>query len=370
MLHYQSWKNCRENFPGWRLSAANSRTDFDILALKEQVLRIEQEMAQPGFWAERGKAAEKSETLAALKKGIMRWERLTSDLKTLQELAAMSGGNGSAESELGKQYRALEADLTAIEIEQRFSGPYDRGNAVLSIFSGAGGKDAEDWAAMLRRMYERWALRNTFKIRTLHEHFGELGGPSGWSLKNVSLEIRGAYAYGYLKRENGVHRLVRISPFSARSLRHTSFALVEVMPEFVAPEEVVIQPDEIQINFFRSSGPGGQNVNKRETAVRITHRPTKTQVAVQVERSQERNREIAMRLLAAKLYQQKVEEQGREANRLKGETVSAEWGNQIRSYVLHPYQLVKDHRTGHETSNVRAVLDGELDGFIEAELKE
>ena len=349
--------------------SANSRTAFDILALKERAIRIEQEMAEPDFWSERTSAKAKSEVLAALKKEISRWERVTSDLKTLEELTAVVGDDLNGTAEIGKQITELEKLVREIRTEKLFAGPYDRGNAVVSIFSGAGGKDSEDWAAMLRRMYERWAERKGFSIRTIHEHFGEMQGPSGWGIKNASLEIRGPFAYGYLKRENGVHRLVRISPFSAQSLRHTSFALVEVMPEFVAPEEIAIKPEEIEIDFFRSSGPGGQNVNKRETAVRITHLPTHTQVAVQVERTQERNREIALKLLAAKLYQKKLQEQERETARLRGETVAVEWGSQIRSYVLHPYQLVKDHRTGYETSNIQAVLNGELDGCIEAELQ-
>lgn len=349
--------------------SAISRTVFDISKKKEHARSIEREMVRPGFWTDRAAAQQKSEELAALKKEISRGERLTSDFNALAELAAAAGENPEIRAELMQRAAALEREVRAIETEKRFSGAYDRGAAVLSIFAGAGGKDAEDWAAMLRRMYERWAERRGYRIRPLHEHFGELEGPSGWGLKNVSLEIRGPDAYGSLKKENGVHRLVRISPFSAKQLRHTSFALVEVMPEFVAPEEAAVRPEDIEIDFFRSSGPGGQNVNKRETAVRITHRPTKTQVAVQVERSQERNRELAMRLLAAKLYQQKLRAQEAEASRVKGKAVAIEWSSQIRSYVLHPYQLVKDHRTGVETSKIEAVLDGELDGFIEAELR-
>lgn len=327
-------------------------------------------MARPGFWDEREKAAKKSEELSALKKEVSRWERVTSDFGALRELVEMSSENEEEKAGLETQYFRLEKEISALEIAKLFSGKYERGNAILSIFSGAGGKDAEDWAAMLKRMYERWAEQRGFKTRILHEHFGEMQGPSGWGLKNVSLEILGPYAYGHLKKENGVHRLVRVSPFSAKSLRHTSFALVEAMPELVAPEEIVIKPEEIKIDFFRSSGPGGQNVNKRETAVRLTHLPTKIQIAVQVERSQERNRETAMKLLAAKLYQYRIKEQEQEAARMKGESVAIEWGSQIRSYVLHPYQMVKDHRTGYETAKVEAVLDGELDGFIEAELKQ
>ena len=325
-------------------------------------------MATPGFWDDRARAQARSEELARLKKETARWERLAGDVESLGERAA--AGGEEARPEFERRYALLAREVRALETERRFSGAYDRGSAVLSIFSGAGGKDAEDWAAMLRRMYGRWAERRGFKTRTLNEHFGELEGPSGWGIKNVSLEIRGPYAYGYLKGESGVHRLVRISPFDASSRRHTSFALVEVMPEFVAPGEVAIKPEEIHIDFFRSSGPGGQNVNKRETAVRITHLPTKTQVAVQVERSQERNREIALKLLAAKLYQLNVRAQEAEAARLRGQAPAIEWGSQIRSYVLQPYQLVKDHRTGQETAKVEQVLDGDIDEFIEAELRQ
>jgi len=323
-------------------------------------------MADPNFWQDRGRAQAKSEELAALKRDIAQWEQATSDLKSLEELVAVAGNDPAARAELTAHATALAKTLAAIDTAERFSGKYDRGNAVLSIYAGAGGKDSEDWVAMLRRMYERWADAHRMRVEVLHEHWGELEGPSGWGLKNVSLAIRGTFAYGTLKFETGVHRLVRVSPFDSSARRHTSFALVEVMPELVAPEEVAIKPEDLKIDFFRSSGPGGQNVNKRETAVRITHVPTNIQVAVQIERSQERNREVAMELLRAKLYQLKIREQEREAARLKGTAVAIEWGSQIRSYVLHPYHLVKDHRTGHETANVEAVLGGDLDGFIEA----
>jgi len=337
-------------------------------------------MADPHFWSDRVKAQARSEDLANVKREVSRWEGLVSDLGALQELAAIAGDDTAHLPEFTEQARALEETIGAMETERRFSGKYDRGSAVLSLFAGAGGKDAEDWAAMLRRMYERWAERRGFRVRVLHEHAGDLEGPSGWGIKNLSLSVEGPYAYGNLKYENGVHRLVRISPFDASRRRHTSFALVEVMPELVAPEEVAIRPEEIRVDFFRSSGPGGQNVNKRETAVRITHLPTNIQVAVQVERTQERNREIALELLRARIYRRRVEEQEREAARIKataragspaarGETVSIEWGSQIRSYVLHPYQLVKDHRTGCQTAKVEAVLDGGLDAFLEAELR-
>lgn len=351
------------------IKSAKWRTVFDIAGVKRQISEIEEEMALPDFWKNRENAQKKSEELAVLKRKAGECERFSSEVATLKELFGVGGGDPSFQEEVSARLFSLEREWRSFEAEKRFGGPYDSGNAVLSIFSGAGGKDAEDWAAMLLRMYVRFAERKKFKVKILHEHWGEMSGPAGWGIKNVSVLIGGPYSYGWLKRETGVHRLVRISPFSGRSLRHTSFALVEVMPELVKPEEIELKPDELKTDFFRSSGPGGQNVQKRETAVRVTHIPTGTQVAVQSERSQERNREIALEMLRAKLYQAKAKAQEQEAAKLKGEIAAIEWGSQIRSYVIHPYQLVKDHRTGVETSQIDKVLDGELDEFIEAELK-
>lgn len=325
-------------------------------------------MQSPDFWNNRERARVIGEETSALKKEIKAWEYLASEIKTLTELSELAHDTEIAR-ELEARTKLLDRAVAEYEIRKLFSGKYDKGNAVLFIFSGAGGKDAEDWSSMLRRMYTRWAEKRGFRVTTLHEHFGEFQGPSGWGIKNVTVKIAGEYAYGWLKKESGVHRLVRVSPFSSQSLRHTSFSLVEIMPELVAPEEVDIKPEEIKIEFFRSSGPGGQNVNKRETAVRVTHTPTKIAVAAQSERTQERNRDIALQMLSAKLYQEKMREQEREQARLRGESVAVEWGSQIRSYVLHPYQMVKDHRTEHETSDVNGVLEGELAGFIEASLR-
>lgn len=340
--------------------------------MKEEVLRLEGELAAPYFWQNNpDRAREASSRIAALKKEIERWEEMTSEAHTLEELWALAGKNPDPvfEKEFSERLDRAEAYFSELEVLYLFSGKYDRGNALVSIYAGAGGKDAEDWGAMLLRMYERYAESRGWKATRIHEHYGEYHGPSGWGIKNVTLAVIGEFAYGFLKHERGVHRLVRISPFSAQSLRHTSFALVEVLPEFVAPEEVAVRNEDVTIDFFRSSGPGGQNVNKRETAVRVTHIPTGIFAAAQSERTQERNRELAMRHLRAKLYQRELERQEAERKGIRGDQISAEWGSQIRSYVLHPYQLVKDHRTGWETSDIAGVLDGEIEAFIDAAVR-
>lgn len=345
------------------------RTDFDVRQLREDVLKAEQELAEPFIWQNNpDRAKELGQNISHAKKEIERWEKITGEAATLDELWQMSGADPEPAflDEFTKRLKALEKDLRLIEIEYLFSGKYDRGAALISIYSGAGGKDAEDWAAMLIRMYERYAESKDWKVTRVHEHFGEYQG----GIKNVTIKISGEFAYGYLKHERGVHRLVRISPFSSQSLRHTSFALVEVLPELVEPDEVEIKPDEIEVDFFRSSGAGGQNVNKRETAVRVTHKPTGLQATAQSERTQERNREIAMEHIRSRLYQRKLEERDKERMGIRGEQISAEWGSQIRSYVLHPYQMVKDHRTEYETSDTEGVLDGKLDEFIEASVNQ
>ena len=241
----------------------------------------------------------------------------------------------------------------------------------MEIFSGAGGQDAQDFSTMLLRMYERYCQTKGFQANILHQSFGDSGGPEGRiGTKSATLEIKGNYAYGFLKKETGVHRLVRISPFSAQKLRHTSFVLVNVLPEIEEREvEIKIKPEDLKIDTFRASGPGGQYVNKTESAVRITHIPTSIAVSSQTERLQGKNKENAMKILYAKLYQLKEEKREKELKEIKGDAVSASWGNQIRSYVLHPYKMVKDLRTQYETSDPEAVLDGKLDEFIEAEIK-
>lgn len=286
-------------------------------------------------------------------------------------MSTISGEDTVASKEISGQLGLLQERIGKEEFRVFLSGKHDRANAILTIAAGAGGQDAQDWAAMLQRMYERYCARKGWNTQIIHQSFGDIGPEGRIGIKQASLEIRGRFAYGFLRREHGVHRLVRISPFSAQSLRHTSFASVEVAPEIdVAREkEAEIKPEDIKVEFYNASGPGGQNVNKRETAVRIVHQPTGVVVESQAQRSQQQNREKAMQILASKLYQLKEAEKEKELRRLKGKQVAIEWGSQIRSYVLHPYKLVKDVRTELETSDVESVLDGDLDAFIEAEMK-
>ena len=250
-----------------------------------------------------------------------------------------------------------------MEFQLSFNGPHDGRNAILAIHAGAGGTESQDWAQMLMRMYLRWAERKGFASEVLDVSVGEQAG-----IKSATIEIRGRYVYGYLKSERGVHRLVRLSPFDADHARHTSFALVEVLPEAESEVEVNINPDDLRVDYFRSGGAGGQNVQKTSTAVRIVHVPTNITVAVQNERSQRQNRETAMLILMARLMEIEERKRADEQSKLKGQHVSAEWGNQIRSYVLHPYKLVKDHRTGLEDRDPNAILDGDLDGMIQSYL--
>lgn len=290
-------------------------------------------------------------------------ERQIDDDAGILELAMLENDTGLA-AQIEQSTDALIRRLDGLEFQLVLSGTYDRRPAILAIHAGAGGTEAQDWAQILLRMYLRWAERRGYKTEILDETPGEEAG-----VKSVTIEVRGPFAYGYLKAERGVHRLVRLSPFDSAHRRHTSFALVEVMPEPEEAAKIEINPDDLKMDVFRSSGAGGQNVQKTSTAVRLTHVPTGIVVTCQNERSQLQNKETALKILAARLAE--LDEQKREAERasLKGEHVEAGWGNQIRSYVLHPYNMVKDHRTNCETSNSAAVLDGELDPFMESYLK-
>jgi len=299
----------------------------------------------------------------ALKSEVDSWSVFSRHLNDTLELAGM--GDESLRAELESEISALEADLEKRSFAAMLSGQYDRDSAILAIHAGAGGTDSQDWAAMIERMYLRWADTHGCTTEILDLSEGEEAG-----IKSVTISVDGEYAYGYLRSERGVHRLVRLSPFDAAHRRHTSFALVEVLPQIAMDDpEIEISPDDIKMDVYRSSGAGGQNVQKNATAVRLTHIPTGIVVTCQNERSQTQNREFAMRILRSRLLQLKKVEREEERAVLRGEYTKAEWGSQIRSYVLHPYQLVKDHRTEHEMGNSQAVLDGELDSFMEAYLR-
>lgn len=299
-----------------------------------------------------------------------KWQTLKNEFSELKELSKIA--DEKIQKELEEKIQTFEDKLKEKELRVFLSGKYDKEPAILSIFAGAGGQDAQDWATILLRMYERYCESKGYKTKILSQSFGEGGGPQGRiGTKQVSLEVKGPFAYGFFKKESGVHRLVRISPFSAKSLRHTSFALVEVLPELPKEieKEIKIKPEDLKLETFRASGPGGQYVNRRETAVRITHLPTKITTICQSERLQGLNREKAMKVLLSRLYQLKEKKRQKKIKEVKGEVISASWGNQIRSYVFHPYKLVKDLRTGAETSDVEGILDGNLDEFIQAEIK-
>jgi peptide chain release factor 2 len=304
--------------------------------------------------------------LSQSKETVNTWRGLEKRVAEAMELLELTEAEPDEEisAHIEEEAEAIEKELQALEFQLAFSGPYDARNAIFAIHAGAGGTESQDWAEMLLRMYLRWCEAQGFETEVLDSTMGEEAG-----IKSVTVEVKGANAYGYLKSERGVHRLVRLSPFDSAHARHTSFALVEVMPEAEGAVEVNINEEDLRIDIYHSSGHGGQNVQKVATAVRITHIPSGLVVTCQNERSQNRNKESALRVLEARLLEREVERQAEEQARIKGEHVEAGWGNQIRSYVLHPYKMVKDHRTDFETSNAAAVLDGDLDGLIQAYLK-
>ena len=323
-------------------------------------------MSEPDFWNDQKRAIEIGRRVEELDEETKRWTALKKEITELEELTALAEKEGDEEmhDEARKKYDELLKKYNDLEFLVLFSGKYDASNAIVSVHAGVGGVDAQDFAQMLERMLLRFAEKHKFKAEILDRSVANEAG-----IKSVTFRVAGHWAYGYFKGENGVHRLVRISPFDAESMRHTSFALVEVVPELPADEDIEIREEDIKWEFYHSSGPGGQNVNKTSTAVRLTHVPSKIVVACQTERSQYQNREIALKILKAKLHHLAEQKREAESGKLRGDMKLAEWGRQIRSYVLQPYQMVKDHRTEYETTEINKVLDGDLDNFAEAYLR-
>ncbi|HEX2991622.1 MAG TPA: peptide chain release factor 2 [Anaerolineales bacterium] len=336
---------------------------LDVSAKELKVAELQKEIEAPDLWGNPSQAQHLMKQYNGLKAEVESWNAFSRRVSDAVELAQMD--DESMRPELETEISAIEAELEKRSFTAMLSGKYDHDSAILAVHAGAGGTDSQDWAAMLERMYLRWAEEQGYQTEILDITEGEEAG-----IKSVTISVDGEYAFGYLRSEKGVHRLVRLSPFDAAHRRHTSFALVEVLPQVAMDEaDIEIEPGDIKMDVFRSSGAGGQNVQKNATAVRLTHIPTGIVVTCQNERSQTQNREFAMRILRARLLELRQAEREEERAVLRGEYTKAEWGSQIRSYVLHPYQMVKDHRTDHETGNTQSVLDGDLNGFMEAYLR-
>lgn len=331
---------------------------FDDLEKENTAMR--HKMTAPDFWQDAQKAQIIAQAQAKLERRLQPWQDLVQNLQDIEEFAGMD--DNSMRADLSGQLNMATEHFANLKEELKFSGKYDDHDVILSIYAGAGGTDAQDWAQMLLRMYVRWAESQGFSVKTVEESAGDEAG-----IKSATLEIRGAFAYGRLKSEHGVHRLVRLSPFNAES-RETSFAKVDVLPEVDRPEDLQIDEKDLRVDVYRSGGHGGQSVNTTDSAVRVTHIPTGITVAIQNERSQLQNKETAMTILRSRLIQMQMEQHQKHLDKLKGPNQSAEWGNQIRSYVLHPYKQVKDLRSRFETSDIQGVLDGNLNPLINAYL--
>lgn len=340
---------------------------FDLENMKKRLAEIEREMSSPDFWNDAEKAQKLSQERNQIEAQINLFSYIEQKIEDSEVLIDMAEEEGEEEilEEVEKNIEEVKKELRDLEIKKVLSGEYDRNNAIVTIHAGAGGTESCDWAEMLMRMYIRWAERKGFEVEILDLQENEEAG-----IKSATILVKGLYAYGLLKSEHGTHRLVRISPFDASARRHTSFSGVIVVPEIDDEIDIEIKDEEIRVDTYRASGAGGQHVNKTDSAVRITHIPTGIVVTCQSERSQIQNRQRAMKILKARLYELEMRKREEKIAQARGEHKSIAWGNQIRSYVFQPYQLVKDHRTGVETSNVRAVMDGEIDPFIEAYLKQ
>lgn len=339
---------------------------FDLDKRREKINKLEEKSTEPDFWNDNQSAQTILKEIADHKKWLEKVDGLTDELSDLEELAGLTEDEDTVElDEIRHSLDDLDQILEKLEFTTQLSGPDDSRNAILTIHPGAGGTESQDWADMLFRMYNRWCEEKNFKVTLIDHQPGEEAG-----LKSATLQIEGEYAFGYLKAESGVHRLVRISPFDANSRRHTSFVSIYVYPEVDDNIEIEVNEEDIRIDTYRASGAGGQHVNKTSSAVRITHIPTNIVVQCQNERSQIKNRATAMKILRSRLYQLELEEQRKKKQKLEQTKKKIEWGSQIRSYVFHPYNMVKDHRTNMETSNIQAVMDGDIDRFIEAYLSD
>ena len=339
---------------------------FDIPNIQKELTDLENLTADPQFWNDNQNSGKVLAKIKKLKSKYETYNKIKKEIENLIEVNELLQSEYDEEmaKEIIKNTKIIKKEKEKLEIETLFSGKYDNNNAIITIHPGAGGTESQDWAEMLYRMYTRWATQNEFEVKELDYLEGEEAG-----IKSVTFEIIGENAYGYMKSEKGVHRLVRISPFDSGGRRHTSFASVEVLPEITDDIEIQINQDDLRVDTYRASGAGGQHINKTSSAVRITHIPTNIVVACQSERSQIQNRETAMKMLKSKLLDLKEKEQKEKIEDLKGEQKDIAWGSQIRSYVFCPYTMVKDHRTNYEVGNVTAVMDGEIDGFIESYLK-
>ncbi len=354
------------NWKAWKNESTILGGLFDLDTKKDRIKELELEMASPGFWDDQDKAQKVIGEVNGLKEYVVNFEKLVEELDNLNVSYELVKEENDQElyAELESDVKSVKKEIGNFELQMLLSEPYDANNAILELHPGAGGTESQDWASMLLRMYQRWAEGKGFSVETLDYQPGDEAG-----VKSVTLLIKGHNAYGYLKAEKGVHRLVRISPFDSSGRRHTSFTSCDVMPEMTDDVDIEIKTEDIKIDTYRSSGAGGQHVNTTDSAVRITHLPTKVVVTCQSERSQIQNRERAMKMMKSKLYQLELERQKEEVAALRGEQKEIGWGSQIRSYVFHPYTMVKDHRTNVEAGNAQGVIDGDLNQFIDAYLR-